>query len=104
AMANFALGRKAESDSALTALSTQFEISGADGVAVVHAFRGEADLAFEWLDKADKYRLPTLGAVPQDKLVSNLHTDPRWLPFLRKIGFAPEQLAAIEFDVKPPRE
>ena len=30
----------------------------------------------------------------------NLHCDPRWLPFLRKLGLAPEQLAAIKFDVK----
>ena len=32
----------------------------------------------------------------------NLHSDPRWLPFLRKLGMAPEQLAAIKFDVKVP--
>jgi hypothetical protein len=30
------------------------------------------------------------------------HKDPHWLPFLRKIGRAPEQLAAIEFDVALP--
>jgi hypothetical protein len=34
----------------------------------------------------------------------NLHSDPRWLPFLRKIGHAPEQLAAIKFDVKVPQQ
>ena len=27
----------------------------------------------------------------------------RWLPFLRKLGVAPEQLAAIMFDVKVPK-
>ena len=32
----------------------------------------------------------------------NLHADPRWLPFLRRLGMAPEQLAAIKFDVKVP--
>jgi hypothetical protein len=37
-------------------------------------------------------------------LIENLiHADPRWLPFLRKIGKAPEQLAAIKFDVKVPQ-
>ena len=35
-------------------------------------------------------------------MLSNLHSDPRWLPFLRKHGMAPEQLAAIKFDVKLP--
>jgi len=33
---------------------------------------------------------------------ANLRQDPRWLPFLRKLGKAPEQLAAIKFDVKLP--
>ena len=35
-------------------------------------------------------------------MLVNLHSDSRWLPFLRKIGMAPEQLAAIKFDVKVP--
>jgi adenylate cyclase len=34
--------------------------------------------------------------------LDNPHADPRWLPFLRRVGKAPEQLAAITFDVKPP--
>ena len=29
-------------------------------------------------------------------------SDPRWLPFLRKLGMAPEQLAAIKLDVTVP--
>ncbi|MGV8922180.1 MAG: hypothetical protein ACOH1L_02380 [Thermomonas sp.] len=28
------------------------------------------------------------------------HGDPRWLPFLRKIGMAPEQMGAIRFEVR----
>jgi len=32
-----------------------------------------------------------------------IHADPRWLPFLRKIGRAPEQLAKIEFKVSLPQ-
>jgi hypothetical protein len=38
-----------------------------------------------------------------DNLFASLHEDPRWLRFLRKHGMAPEQLAAIKFDVKVPR-
>jgi hypothetical protein len=37
-----------------------------------------------------------------DPLLASLHDDPRWLPFLRKVGVAPEQVAAIRFDVKLP--
>jgi hypothetical protein len=33
-----------------------------------------------------------------------LADDPRWVPFLRKIGYAPEQLAKIKLDVKLPQE
>ena len=28
--------------------------------------------------------------------------DPRWLPFLRKVGIAPEQLANVSFNPKLP--
>ena len=38
-----------------------------------------------------------------EPLFTNLHEDPRWLPFLRKLGMAPEQLAAINFDVTVPK-
>jgi hypothetical protein len=31
-----------------------------------------------------------------------IHADPRWLPFLRKLGRAPEQLAQIQFKVSLP--
>jgi hypothetical protein len=35
-------------------------------------------------------------------MLANLHSDPRWQSLLRYHGMAPEQLAAIEFDVKVP--
>jgi hypothetical protein len=63
---------------------------------------GEVDRAFEWLEKAVKYRDTSLGLIAADQVLYALHSDPRWLPFLRKIGMAPEQLAAIKFDVKLP--
>jgi hypothetical protein len=44
-----------------------------------------------------------LAEIAVDRLFANLHQDPRWLPFLRRLGKAPEQLAAIEFDVKLPQ-
>ena len=43
--------------------------------------------------------LPTTAIEP---LFANLHDDPRWLPFLRSQGKAPEQLAAIKFKVTLP--
>ena len=67
------------------------------------AFRGEVDRAFEWLDRSFTYHDPGVVDIVVQPWFANIHQDPRWLPFLRKIGKAPEQLAAIEFDVTLPR-
>jgi len=97
-----ALGRKPESDAAVATLVEKF----ADGqwfyIATVFAYRDEADAAFEWLDKAVAQRDPGLGTIAVEPLLSSLHDDPRWLPLLRRLGRAPEQLAKIEFKVAVP--
>jgi hypothetical protein len=38
-----------------------------------------------------------LGSTVTENLFDKIHADPRWLPFLRKAGKAPEQLVKIEF-------
>ena len=101
-MAYHALGQRAESDAALAELIEKYERTMAWNIALVLAFRNEADQAFAWLNKAVEYQDPTVGSTAAYPLFSNLHSDPRWLPFLRKLGMAPEQLAAIKFDVKLP--
>jgi tetratricopeptide (TPR) repeat protein len=101
-MAYHALGRHAESDAALNELIEKYEKTMAWGIGCALAFRGEADRAFAWLNKAVEYNDPTLMSTAGYPTLANLHSDPRWLPFLRRIGMAPEQLAAIEFDVKVP--
>jgi TolB-like protein/class 3 adenylate cyclase/lipoprotein NlpI len=100
-MAYHALGRKTESDAALKALIAKYEKDWAYNIAYVYAFRGEADRAFEWLDKAGQYQDPGLADILVENLFDKIHSDPRWLPFLRKIGRAPDQLAKIEFKVPP---
>ena len=102
-MAYHALGRKADSDAALAALIAKYEKDAPYNIAYVYAFRGEADKAFEWLDKAVEYGDPGLGEIVTENLFDKIHADPRWLPFLRKIGKAPEQLAKIEFKVTLPQ-
>jgi TolB-like protein len=102
-MAYYALGQQAESDAALGELIEKYEKTMAWGIGCALAFRGDADRAFAWLNKAVEYNDPTLMSTAGYPTLANLHSDPRWLPFLRKIGLAPEQLAAIEFDVKVPR-
>ena len=97
-----ALAKKAASDAALAELVRKYAKDSAYNVAYVLAYRGEADRAFEWLDKAAAYHDPGLATIVVNPLFANIHQDPRWLPFLRKLGKAPEQLAAIKFDVKLP--
>ena len=102
-MAYHALGHKAESDAALNELIGKYAHLMAYNVAYVLAYRGEADRAFEWLDKAVETRDSGLVTLSRYPVLNSLHSDPRWLALLRRLGKAPEQLAAIKFDVKVPK-
>jgi len=93
---------KAESDAALGDAIRDLPNDAPYNIAYVYAIRGEKDLAFEWLERALKHRDPGLNEIASSIYLVNLHDDPRWLPFLRRIGFAPEQLAAIKLDVPLP--
>ena len=101
-MVNHALGKASESDAALATLINKYEQGWAYNIAYVLAFRGEADPAFAWLDKAVQYNDPGLSEIPNHAFFANIHEDPRWLPFLESIGKSPEQLAAIKFEVTLP--
>jgi tetratricopeptide (TPR) repeat protein len=93
------LGQEDDSDAALTALIDQYGEGWAYNIAYVYAYLGDADSAFEWLDKAIEIKDNGLSEALNEPLFKNLHDDPRWLPFLQKINYSPEQLAAIEFNV-----
>ena len=71
--------------------------------AYVLALSGEADRAFAWLDKAMRYSDTGLTQIANQPEFTNIHDDPRWLPFLESNGMSPEQLAAIEFKVTLPQ-
>jgi len=103
-MALHALGRNSESDAALADLIARHEKDGAFYVAEAFAFRGEADRAFDWLDKAIANQDPNISSIHTEPQLGNLRQDPRWLPLLRKLGQAPEQLAKIEFKVTLPQD
>jgi len=102
-MAYHTLNRRAESDAALDELIKKHEQTMIYPIAYVLAWRGERDRAFEWLEKAVEYDDGELSIAPVDPMLRSLHSDTRWLPFLRKHDMAPEQLAAIKFDVAVPK-
>ena len=102
-MAYHAAGRNAESDAALDTLIANLEKDAPYNIAYVYAFRGETDNAFKWLEKARSEEDPGLAEIVFERMFDNIRSDPRWLPFLRKIGKAPEQLARIPFNVTLPK-
>ena len=97
-----ALGRNADAHAAFAALIAQYAKEAPANIAYDHAYCGEADPAFAWLDKAVAYQDPGLSGIVTERLFDKIRHDPRWLPFLRKIGYAPEQLAKIKFTVPLP--
>jgi TolB-like protein len=102
AQVHHTLGDLAASDAALAVVIEKHEKDAAYYIAVVLAWRNEADRAFEWLDRAVAYSARGLSAIAVQPEFGNLHDDPRWLPFLESIGKAPAQLDAIEFKVTLP--
>ena len=100
---NHALGRSAESDAALRQLIDTYAEGWAYNIAFVFADRAQADSAFAWLEIAVEYRDAGLSEIAVNPSFRPVYDDPRWLPFLRSIGMSPEQLAAIEFEVRLPQ-
>jgi len=96
------MGHAAESDSALQELIDKYSDGWAYNIAYTYAMRGEADSAFEWLDRAIENRDAGLAQLGSTTVFSNVEDDPRWRPLLESLGMTPEQLAAIEFEVELP--
>jgi len=88
ALVSHAEGQRQASDSALSALITQYHATEAYQIADVYAFRGQADSALSWLDRAYAQRDQGLGLVKVDPLLAKLHGDPRYAAFLTKMHLA----------------
>jgi TolB-like protein/class 3 adenylate cyclase/Tfp pilus assembly protein PilF len=86
AMIHHRAGRGAESDAAVHALADGFGWTAAYQVAEVHAFRGDVDAAFEWLDIAYAQRDPGLMYCITDPVLRSLREDPRWQVLLGKMN------------------
>ncbi len=83
----WAMGRRTESDVALKTLTDKFASIDSYGIAAVHAYRGEIDDAFRWLDRAyqeHNHRMPT---VKTDPVFTNLRGDRRFQALLSRMKF-----------------
>ena len=88
ALAQHTRGDAAASDAALRRLIDECGHAVSFQIAVAHAWRGEVDAAFDWLERAYRERDPGLGESVAYPLLRALHGDPRWLALMRKMGFA----------------
>ena len=83
-----ARGQSAESEAALKELIDKDAAGAAYQIALGYAYRGETDLAFEWLERAYVQRDPGISMMRISESLHKLHSDPRWQPFLEKMGLA----------------
>jgi len=86
AIAYHALGREKEADAALQELIAKYSERGAYQIAQVYAFRNQPDEAFVWLDRAYVLRDGELSITKVDPLLKNVHADPRYTAFLKKLN------------------
>ncbi len=77
----------------------------ARSIATLYAHEGDHDKAFEWLNVHAEQFQPGKDEVwsgPYAPMLDMLKGDPRWEEYLRRVGFAPEQLAGYELGVTLP--
>ena len=81
-----ALGREADADVQLATLTRRYHDEEAAEIASVLAFRGHADEAFRWLDRAYSQRDPWLYFIKVDPNFKNIEADPRYRALLRQMN------------------
>jgi serine/threonine protein kinase/Tfp pilus assembly protein PilF len=84
-LAYHATGRSAEADSALAAFITDHGETMAFQIAEVFAYRGDADKAFEWLDRAYALHDAGMADIKNDPLLKGLEGDRRYAALLKKL-------------------
>jgi TolB-like protein/DNA-binding winged helix-turn-helix (wHTH) protein len=85
AIAYHALGREKESDTALSELIAKYP-RNTYTIADVYAYRNQYDEAFQWLERAYARHDSGLVQTKVDPLLKNLHKDPRFAAFLKKLN------------------
>jgi len=86
AMAEHTLGHAAKSEAALQVEIADHAKGGAYQIAEVYAWRGEADKAFEWLERGFDQHDGGLSFLRIDPLFAAVRNDPRYAALVRKLG------------------
>jgi TolB-like protein/DNA-binding winged helix-turn-helix (wHTH) protein/lipoprotein NlpI len=88
ALAYQALGRKKEADGSLNELISKYGSIAAFQIAQVYASRGEADSAFEWLERAYAQHDSGIARFVTNPRFNPVKRDPRYTAFLKKLGLS----------------
>jgi adenylate cyclase len=75
-------GRRADSDAALSHLEKTYALGFAYNIAQIHAYRGEVEAAFAWLERAFRQRDAAMPGIKVDPMLRKLHADPRYQELL----------------------
>ena len=86
AILEFTAGNPAKAQAAAAEFERRFGADDPTTAAMIRAWRGEADAAFAWLEKAYAARDPQLGRIYTLYELQSLQKDPRWNALLKKIG------------------
>ena len=87
-LVDHALGNTASAQATLRELVAKHATGSASQIARAHAYMGDADNAFAWLERADQERDPGLIEINAEILLRNIQGDVRWHAFLHKMGLA----------------
>jgi len=80
------LGHEQDSNAALKDLINQYQQSMAYQIAEIYAYRGNSDLAFQWLNRASQQRDSGMRSVKIDPLLKSLRRDPRYAELVKRMG------------------
>jgi adenylate cyclase len=85
-LAEHALGHERESARALDELEKTFGLGFAYQIAEAHAWRGDKDKAFQWLERGYEQRDGGMAMIRYDPFLKSLRDDPRYSAMVRKLG------------------
>ena len=88
ALAYRALGRSHNADAALTELINHHQKYMAYQIAEIYADRGDADRAFQWLNRAYEQRDAGMRNLKIDPLLQPIRNDPRYAELLKKMNLS----------------
>jgi TolB-like protein len=85
AIVYYAMNKKAASDAALAKFTKDYP-NDFVGIAEAHAYRGEKDQAFDWLDRAYEHKHNWLYMIKGNPFLRGMETDARYTKLLRKMN------------------